>query len=54
MQIMHKNNFYAHDVTDDVTEWRQIRTSIFKFKWNWHIFRDNCKTIWGMIIKLYA
>ena len=49
-----KNISYADDVSDDVTEWRQNRPSIFMFKWIRHIFRDNSKTIQGMIIKLYV
>ena len=36
-----KNISHADDVTDDVTEWRQNRSSIYTFKWNWHIFLDN-------------
>ena len=49
-----KNIYHADDVSDDVTEWRQNRPSIFMFKWNKHIFRDNSKTIQGMIIKLFV
>ena len=54
MQSMHENISHADDVSDNVTEWRQTRPSIFMFKWNRHIFRNNSKTIQGMIIKLYV
>ena len=30
----------AVDVTHDVTGWRQIRHSIFMFKWDGHIYHD--------------
>ena len=53
-KLVMKNISHADDVSDDVTEWRQNRPSIFMFKWNRHIFRDNSKTIQGMIIKLYV
>ena len=39
-----KSVFDVHDVTDDVTAWRQSVPSIFMFKWNCHIFPMNALT----------
>ena len=49
-----KNSSHADDVIDDVTDRRQSQPSIFMFKRSWHIFRDNSKTIGGMILKFYV
>ena len=38
LQIMQRIDI--DNLADDITAWRQIRPSIFMFKWNRHIFRD--------------
>ena len=47
-----KSIFRGHDVIHDVTGWPQSRPSLFLYKWNMNIFRDNWKTNKGIIIKL--
>ena len=40
-----KNVFHVHDVTSDVTALRQSQSSIFMFKWNWHIFTHSSQSL---------
>ena len=47
-----KSIFHGDDVIHDVTGWPQSRPSLFLYKWNMNIFRDNWKTNKGIIIKL--
>ena len=47
-----KSIFRGDDVIHDVTGWPQSRPSLFLYKWNMNIFRDNWKTNKGIIIKL--
>ena len=47
-----KSIFCGDDIIHDVTGWPQSRPSLFLYKWNMNIFRDNWKTNKGIIIKL--
>ena len=47
-----KSIFRGDDVIHDVTGWPQSRPSLFLYKWNMNIFRDDWKTNKGIIIKL--
>ena len=52
-QIMPKKSiFHDDDVINDVTGWPKSRPSIFLYKLNNNIFRDNYKTSKYIIIKL--
>ena len=42
-QLCTKNIFHDDDVIENVTGWPQSRPSIFLYKWNNNIFRDNQK-----------